>query len=468
MPFINETIIPLIRNYSPDIIFCSGKVSYFHIAVARLVKKYLPDVHISFTRHSSEYFSLNKIEGYLKSNDLLFTVVDSIILEYFDESEPRLLECLQSNGDVSRLANIMTASTEGRVPKRKSPGKHPPLINRRKKQAAEFNISPERIYDIHFEPNVKCYWNKCAFCGINKKYSHEDALPDEVAIRSRIEELCTRLPDDSYLWFIDEAILPSKLDKIAEIFLADNRRFVWQARCRIDSGLLAKGLPEKLAQSGLKEFRLGLESGSLSVLKLMNKFDDTFNFELVEKIVSAYSDCGIAVHFPMIIGFPGEVELDRHKTYNFLAEIQDRHPSVSFNINVFNLDVASPIFQQWDKHAISEVTLPCQPADFVGNSASWDGPTKVGHGLLDKERNSFMRDRLYSWMPSDTLITPAIFYRFSETIRNTLVWQQEQPLKRKRDFNNMVVQLSHGLVKHRKQDGEYLFYNWDTHHYFEG
>ena len=63
LQFIRETVIGLIQDYRPDVLFCAGKISHFNIATARLAKQIFPDIHISITRHSSEYYSLNKIEN---------------------------------------------------------------------------------------------------------------------------------------------------------------------------------------------------------------------------------------------------------------------------------------------------------------------------------------------------------------------------------------------------------------------
>lgn len=67
----------------------------------RLIKKEFPNVHISISRHSSEYYSLNKLESYLTQNDYLFKMVDSIILEYYDETEGKLLSALENNEELS-------------------------------------------------------------------------------------------------------------------------------------------------------------------------------------------------------------------------------------------------------------------------------------------------------------------------------------------------------------------------------
>ncbi len=472
LQFIRELIIPLILEHDPMVVFCIGKISYFHIAVAKILKNIMPNIHICITRHSSEYYSLNKITKYLKNNAILFSVIDSIILDNFEETEQQLLENIALKNSIGDIPSVLSYKNDnlGRDIKYNLKTKIPSSIAiGREKQARGLSIPPNSIYNIHFEPHAKCYWDKCVFCGINKKYNHYGNFKCKDQIELQLKTLCASLPANSFLWFIDEAIRPTKLNKIADYFILHNHNYIWQARCRIDRNLLSAGLAQKLALSGLKELRLGLESASLNVLRMMNKFEEDFTLGLVNQIVSTYSNCGISIHFPMIIGFPGEEASDRQKTYEFLATLCDKYPLVTFNINIFNFDVSSPLFNIWDSYPISNINFPCAPNDFIGNIIAWDGPTKSTNSILEQERNAFMRDKLYHWMPRNSLITPTIFYRLSETIRNTLIWKHKYAnFKKFTNSTETTLQISPNLVIYAKTNGEFLAYNWENHHYIEG
>ncbi|MCB2189740.1 MAG: radical SAM protein [Deltaproteobacteria bacterium] len=467
--FIKSVILPLVLDYSPEVIFCIGRISYFHIALAIMVKNKLSDVHISFTRHSSEYFSLNKIAKYLKNNAKLFSVIDSIVLEHFDEIEQALLEGLEADVDLSNMPYILLFKKEPQLLKNATREAYPSVVTGRNPQVPGLVLSPDKFYDIHFEPQVKCYWNKCIFCGINKKYTYDDYLQTKEQIEQKINNMCSRVPKKSFLWFIDEAIHPSKLRLIAEHLVLNNYNFVWQARSRINSDLLANGLPEKLAQSGLKELRLGLESGSLKILRLMKKFEEGFTLNIVNQIVRTYYDYGVSIHFPMIIGFPGEDLADRQKTYELLSNLREKYSTFTFNINIFNFDICSPLFKTWDNYAISAISFPCSPYDYIGNIITWDDPTKTDESILNHERNAFMREKLYNWMPPNSFIAPTTFYRLSETIRNTLPWKNDVSAFEDSDLpSDKSIQLSPGIVICKRINGECLAYNWSTHHYIEG
>ena len=131
------------------------------------------------------------------------------------------------------------------------------------------------------------------------------------------DRLIEKLPQIKFFWFIDEALTVTQLFAIATSFIKSGKEIFWQARTRIDEKLLSKELIKVLKESGLKELRLGLESASYSVLQKMNKFDDSFSFAMVKRIVKEYSENNISIHFPIIVGFPGETNFDRKLTYDF-------------------------------------------------------------------------------------------------------------------------------------------------------
>ncbi len=69
-----------------------------------------------------------------------------------------------------------------------------------------------------------------------------------------------------------------------------------------------------------KHFHIPLQSGSQKILKLMQRRYKVIDYEkLITKINSQNPDLGIGVD--VIVGFPGETELDFLDTYNFLKDL---------------------------------------------------------------------------------------------------------------------------------------------------
>ncbi|MCM1540708.1 MAG: hypothetical protein NC121_05540 [Blautia sp.] len=466
--FIRQYVLPQVRKALAPIIFIDGAPTFYNMAICLLIKKEFPDVHICISRHSSEYYSLNKLESYLTQNKYLFKMVDSIILEYFDETEKQLLSALKNGRALSTVSNL--------IYRNKDKIYATPYAAKEKDYAPVFEVpySTSKLINVHLQPYNICYWNKCTFCGINKKYhlNNNESTPDalDISLNYLKAYLCKEI---KYVWFIDEAIHPQKLKYIADFLIQNNIDIIWQVRCRVEKLLLDKSLIERLQRSGLKELRLGLESASLDILKAMNKFNEDFSFEVVEEICSAYSDAGISIHFPMIIGFPGETSYERKKTYDYLRYLCEKYPLVSFNINVFNLDISSHIFRCLDKYEIQRVFYPCPLQDFLGNILQWDRGSDLEKQLF-MERDQYMREMLYPWMPTDAFVRPHIFYRLSETARYTLRWKAHE--------NSAISAINASAIDSQTEvfipntivygfdtkRNIYIIYNWQTHHYMIG
>ena len=465
LEFIKLYVWPKIQEVSPKIVFMDGMPTLYTMTICRLIKNEFPQVHISISRHSSEYYSLNKLESYLIHNKFLFKMVDSVVLDYFDETEEQLLFTIMNDKKLDNVPNLIYKSNNKIciTPYKTKRDVYDPIIEKQYRTG--------NLINVHLQPYCMCYWNKCTFCGINKKYHFNNRHTTQDALRISLDKLKENISDRiKYIWFIDEAIHPEKLKYIARYFIKNKISVYWQARCRIEELLLNKELIELLQKSGLKELRLGLESASYDVLKSMHKFDEDFSLELVDKICSAYTTVGITIHFPMIIGFPGESSFERKKTYDYLHYLCKKYPLVSFNINVYNLDIKSYVYTHHDEYEIENIFYPCPLQDFLGNILRWERKDSLEQQLF-RERDQYMRELLYPWMPANSFIKPHIFYRLCETIRNTLVWKSRE--------NNIVSKCSNLLLNTQikilvsdelvysfdSTRNVYIIYNWQTHHY---
>ena len=465
LDIITNYVVPAIIAQNPDIVFLVGKINCFNVAIAKLLKTKKPRIKICISRHSSEYFSLSKISSYLLMNNLLFSDIDYIILEQFLDTEKRLIDSIEKNINIDHIPNLIYKNDNQALIQTSICSVYNYnrfLYTVRSPNCYKFNIDPTEVADVCFAPYSKCFWNKCTFCGINQKYLHDYKELDYKDYIKISDKLVQTLPQVKYFWFIDEALTVTQLLAIANSFIKSGKEIFWQARTRIDKNLLSQELIETLKKSGLIELRLGLESASYSVLKRMNKFDETFSLSLVKEIIKEYSKRNISIHFPVIVGFPGETDYDRKLTYNFLSEMKTQYPLISFNINILNLDVSSQLFKKWYKFDINSVSLPCNPKFFIGNMAKYTSDV-FSESNLEKERNDFMREQLYPWYPLYALTKPIVFYRLSESSRNTLTAKSRGKAEDGKKESSLYV-LDPEIVFNRF-DENFLLYNFTTHHY---
>lgn len=409
---------------------------------------------------------MNKIIPLLKDNQNLFKIIDSLILDTFEETEEKLVFSLETNQCIAYVPNILYASDEKIIETDFAEPCFSSFFSVYKRMPNENNIH-KKVYDIHFDPYIKCHWNKCTFCGINQKYRNKDICYSEDIFKQKVDSINSLYGECNYLWFVDEALSPEKLRDLALNFINSGTNYIWQARCRADYALLKNGMPELLAKSGLKELRIGLESASYKILKLMNKFDENFNLSLIESIVSTYEKNGISIHCPMIIGFPEEEDIDRQHTYEFLLKLSKNNPSFTFNLNILNLDVSSELYKKWANFKLNKLEYPCKPQYFLGNSIAWIDSCE--HNKLSTDVNKFMREVLFPWMPDFSLISPTIFYRLCETSRNILLWKSMNTWHKPQQLfsSEMNLILSKNISVSKDKD-RVFFYQWDSHHYLHG
>jgi radical SAM superfamily enzyme YgiQ (UPF0313 family) len=150
-------------------------------------------------------------------------------------------------------------------------------------------------------------------------------------------------------------------------FLVDRRRAVAIAQGIINAGvkfqwdfqtstdflaLMSEDEVSLLAESGVHHIGFGTESASQEVLALMNK-----RFQHVEQMVETARKthmAGIHVVFNIILGYPGETESDRQKTFRVMSDIAKDYPNVSFSPNIFTPYPGIPIWPQLKDMGVRE------------------------------------------------------------------------------------------------------------------
>ncbi|NBH27727.1 radical SAM protein [Lachnospiraceae bacterium] len=333
----------------------------------------------------------------------------------------------------------------------------------------DFNMSNifHKYVNIRLFPKNHCYWNQCTFCGINNKYLDYSATWNIEDAWCQISYLENK--NINYFWSIDEAIPPSILYQLAQKMNNNNCNFIWHTRSRLDPEWINEDIIKELAISGLTQIRLGFESASIRILKLMNKHENVEEvMDNIEAILELFFKHQIRVHFPAIIGFPTETIYEREQTINYLKKLKKKYPLFSYNVNILELDISSRLYKNWDKYNITQINLPCPLNDFMGNIIRWYEP--IVHSAipnLEQARRDAMLSQ-YTWYPKNALTEPHIFYRLYESGRYML-YSTKIPDAAKVEYNykNFIVKKFPDLVSWKTQLGNYITYNPRNHHFYE-
>jgi len=202
---------------------------------------------------------------------------------------------------------------------------------------------------------------RCAFC------SHNYSSVRFQEISKSLSEISTLHHDFGYnaLMFFDDIfiMIPERVKKICNHL--KRLGIIW--RCFVRGDLVVKHgveLLQTMADSGCVEVGMGIESGSETILKNINKGESVNNISTAIKMLKSV---GIRVKGFMIVGLPGENFQTIKETNDFLSTAQ--LDDVDFTI--FRPYPGSPIWKnkdqydvEWDDINLSEMFYKGKPGDY--------------------------------------------------------------------------------------------------------
>ena len=211
--------------------------------------------------------------------------------------------------------------------------------------------------------SLACPFN-CSYCTNAGVYGRKwNALPAEQFVEETVD--LSRRYGLEMLWIVDDNFLVD-LDRardIAEGLVRAGADFTWsiQATTNLTSRLSIEDL-RLLRRSGLHQVCQGVDSGSPTILKLMNKsFQD---FEQIYLCAARCLEAGIRPSFNMIFAHPGEGNKERRESVDFMMDICRRFPGAEFWTNIFTPYPGSPIFEKAEELGINVPTSFEGWADF--------------------------------------------------------------------------------------------------------
>jgi radical SAM superfamily enzyme YgiQ (UPF0313 family) len=132
---------------------------------------------------------------------------------------------------------------------------------------------------------------------------------------------------------LDNAVSPSVMEALGDT----HPGIPWYGFVRFHEQLADPDFCRRLRQSGCVLLKLGLESGSQQVLDAMHKGID---LNLVEQVLSALRQAGIATYVYLLFGTPAESITEARQTLDFTLR---HHQAITFlNLAIFNMPMGSP------------------------------------------------------------------------------------------------------------------------------
>lgn len=240
-------------------------------------------------------------------------IVDIVIPGEGENSFSQLVSCLNEETDISRVAGIAFKNNGAVVVT-----KDTPPVNLDSLPFLDFSDLPLTDYDDSRHISLmasrgcirRCYFCSDAPCWSGYRAMSAERISKEIAFHKNNNK------DIGHVRFLDLEFNGHMKSLVKFCVLMKDRPLdiYWSANMVVRPELTATVI-KKMARSGCEHIIFGIESGSETVLKMMNK---PYQIKEADRIIQQMHDAGICVTTNFMFGFPGETEEDFQKTLDFL------------------------------------------------------------------------------------------------------------------------------------------------------
>ena len=327
-PYFQDELLPRIETHQPQIVAIS--INYLHqvfpaFELAGLLRQQFPSLVLV-----AGGGLITSWQEPLQAQNLTLPPFDRLV---FGPGEASLLAL--AKGSTSESYYLEDISEIGFVPDF---------------SFAEFDqyFSPQPIFPV--SASRGCYWQKCLFCPEATTPVHPYGSFQPQHFPDLLLQLSERFGVTNF-HLTDNAIPVNILKKMAER-RADLKNLSWFGFVRFESALEDPEFVQQLAASGCRMLQLGLESGSQVVLDTLRK---GITLEGAVRILDNLYQAGISSYVYIMLGTPGETEVDAEMTLNFLEQ---HAKEISFlNISIMNLPRGSELLDNPELYGIDSSEL---------------------------------------------------------------------------------------------------------------
>lgn len=174
--------------------------------------------------------------------------------------------------------------------------------------------TPQNIKKEMLEIKNK-YWNSTVDYGVLSANSKD---------KSSLLDDAFKIKDNTIIYFVDDVFTLKKKRSIEIMNEIKELKIPWKCESRADN--IDEEIAIAMKNSNCKRVKLGIESGSDRILKLIKK-DETKN--QMKEGVSFLKKHGIPITIYLMAGFPDETDEDLQETINFAKEMEADYYSIS-------------------------------------------------------------------------------------------------------------------------------------------
>lgn len=199
-----------------------------------------------------------------------------------------------------------------------------------------------------------CYWKKCSFCDVQLDYVKRYEVIPESQVVDRIVAILEETQHTGF-HFVDEALPPSVLAKLAEELLRRHVSISWWGNIRFEKAF-SPSLAELLARSGCVAVTGGLEAPCDRLLKSMGK---GVSVAQAARTAHAFRSAGVVVHAYLMYGLPSESVVETIDGLEIVRQLFSEGLINNGHWHRFSLTAYSPIGQAPESFGI-KIRRPTQ------------------------------------------------------------------------------------------------------------
>ena len=315
----------------------------FSILLAKEIKRLAPDIVTVF---GGSFFNSENLETFLAAD-----WVDYLVLHDGEVSFLRLLEALESGGDVRTVPHIaFFDASAGRV-------FHNDADTGVKLNDLAYADYSDFDFTDYFMPapvasilsSRGCYWRRCTFCdhfaGYAGSYKTQSITRVVDELQHHVETYGIR-----HFSFVDEMISAKRFRKLSEEILNRGLDITFYAFAKPTTNDFTPEILSAMYRAGCRAIYWGVESGSDRVLKLMDKGN---NVESTSRTLIAANAAGIRNHLFLIVGYPTETLSELKETIRFLYD--HRNTIDKMVPNQFCMRMGTPVCDRHRDFGVAKV-----------------------------------------------------------------------------------------------------------------
>lgn len=289
-----------------------GSQIYYALIMGRLIKRNFPNIKVIMGGAQVSMFwrILTEHKPFHEAFDaLVYGNGELAILGYLDH--------VTQSKDIRDVPNLIYINIYGKVCKNDEKN----IGHIRELPIPDFSDLPLEKYAYPKLPYMMtrgCYWGKCAFCSYRETKGYMARDVDNII--SDIEEMKSKYKRRLF-HFIDDAIHPNLINKVAERLINQNMNIKYETYLRFDR-LFDEKMCIHLSKSGLRSALFGLESANSRMLKLMNK---GIHLDDVRFVLKNMKSANVKPVLSCLIGFPTETREEAMESVNFLLDNKQQY-----------------------------------------------------------------------------------------------------------------------------------------------